>query len=167
MARSTTGTTKEFKSATMSGIFNNHAALAGIGTVLQPDYVPAQLCREREFLGYDNRAYQPLTHLTGTTFTFLRFSSTVASWARAQLPSSADLLSSSQSAPQSNRYNRQTTLLFWLPHAYAICNGITESLCSTLRILTIPANPPETSRLFNTQRYPELLIDVGAWQAVE
>src|SRR3954449_10916448 len=60
VARSTTGTTNDSNSATMSGIFNNHAALAGIGTVLQPNYVPAQLCREREFLTYDNPAYQQM-----------------------------------------------------------------------------------------------------------
>ena len=60
MARSTTGTSNVSSSDTISGICNNHWALAGIGPVSLPNYVAAQLCRGRDFLAYDNAAYQLL-----------------------------------------------------------------------------------------------------------
>jgi hypothetical protein len=61
MARSTTGTSNVSSSATISGICNNHRALAGIGSNSLPNYVAAHLCRGRDFLTYDNTSYQFLS----------------------------------------------------------------------------------------------------------
>src|SRR5437763_943465 len=116
MARSTTGTTNDSKSATMSGIFNNHAALAGIWNRSPAYYVPAQLCHEREFLSYANRAYQQLTLPNRRHIPLL----VIQQYSRIMGSSAAsiirDLLSTSQSVPHSNRRNRQTASLVCLPH---------------------------------------------------